>query len=141
MSVLLGLDILFNFMVGLIWTVQMVHYPMFIYGKGDDEFFNFHARRFALIMIPLMLVEMALSVTLLFFTTLLYLKVLFWVHFIFNVVIWIESLVFQIPDHHRVKKHFSEEHVQVLIHHNWYRTVLWTSKALLAFVIVLSSLL
>ena len=56
-------------MVGVIWYVQLVHYPlMALVGNGNfPKFESEHQRRTTWVVAPLMLTEAATAVTLLFF--------------------------------------------------------------------------
>ena len=47
-------------MTGLIWTIQLVHYPTFDHVADDHfaDFAKFHASRISLIVLPAMIVEL-----------------------------------------------------------------------------------
>ena len=54
------------FMVGLIWLVQVVHYPLFA-EVGEAEFVRYeqlHSQRISWVVMPVMLVELACAVLL-----------------------------------------------------------------------------
>ncbi len=54
------------FLVGLIWTIQVVHYPLFG-AVGADRFVSYeaaHSRLITLVVAPMMFVELAGSVAL-----------------------------------------------------------------------------
>ena len=50
-------------LTGLIWTVQLVHYPSFQFIEKDSfvEFEKFHQRKISILVIPLMILEVLLS--------------------------------------------------------------------------------
>ena len=50
-------------LVGLIWTIQLVHYPSFSFVAEDHflEFHRHHTRSITWVVMPLMLVELALA--------------------------------------------------------------------------------
>ena len=54
-------------LLGLIWTIQLVHYPSFGYVSHENfvAFERFHSQRISLLVIPLMLTELALAALLL----------------------------------------------------------------------------
>ncbi|WP_083750259.1 hypothetical protein [Rhodohalobacter halophilus] len=59
------------FLCGLIWTVQLVHYPFFLFA-GNDRFkpsMDFHRSRISYIVIPVMLAELFSSAWLTFYST------------------------------------------------------------------------
>ena len=51
-------------LVGLIWTIQVVHYPSFSYVDNDHyiDFQHFHMRAITYIVMPLMLFELAFEI-------------------------------------------------------------------------------
>ena len=48
-------------MVGVIWVIQLVHYPSFhfINKKDYEQFQDFHMKRITYIVMPTMLIELA----------------------------------------------------------------------------------
>ena len=54
------------FAVGLIWTIQLVHYPSMKYIPEDrfTEYHNFHSMRISILAMPLMFTEMVTSIIL-----------------------------------------------------------------------------
>ena len=59
----LGLSL---FAVGLIWTIQLVHYPSMKYIPENrfPEYHNFHSIRISILAMPLMFTEMVTSIML-----------------------------------------------------------------------------
>ena len=58
-----------SLMVGVIWVIQLLHYPSFhfINDKKYIEFQHFHMQRISFIVIPAMLVELASALLLAYF--------------------------------------------------------------------------
>ena len=56
-------------MVSIIWLVQILHYPTFLYIDNEryTEFQNFHMKNISFLIIPLMLLEFLTGFFLLFF--------------------------------------------------------------------------
>lgn len=56
-------------LTGLIWTVQLVHYPTFRYVSASQfvAFETFHQRRMSYVVVPLMSIELGTAMALLFF--------------------------------------------------------------------------
>jgi hypothetical protein len=120
-------------MVGLIWLVQIVHYPLFAQ-VGDSGFSAYHKRhthRITIIVAPLMLLELATGL-------LLWLKMPLHPVWIFNTmalaVIWGSTALWQVPLHKRlplVDGAARRALVRKLVTSNWLRTVFWSLRGLL----------
>ena len=53
------------FLAGLIWMVQLVHYPSFrFYSSPTQTAHQFHQQRISLIVVPMMLIELTTAVAL-----------------------------------------------------------------------------
>ena len=108
----------------LIWLVQLIIYPSFLYYL-KDEFLIWHKKyttRLTFIVAPL-LAGQGLSVAYQFFTD------MSWYSFISSVLITSVigyTFVYFIPLHTSLEKNYSLSTIRKLIKNNWYRTVLWT---------------
>lgn len=121
-------SILISFiLLGLILTVQIVHYPSFKYVK-DENFLDFHAhhsKSISIIVIPLMIFEL-LSQFFLWYQT----GGLFWgVQATLNVLIWLSTFFLSVPIHHKLSLGRSENHIKKLVQTNWPRTIFWSLKS------------
>lgn len=117
-------------LVGLIWVVQIVVYPLFLH-VGSDAFPGYHARytrRIALVVGPLMLAELltALALVATGKTSILFLLSL--LPLAFN---WVVTWKVQIPLHSRLAEGLDEESTRALTRSNWSRTAAWTLRGLL----------
>lgn len=121
-------------MVGIIWFVQIVHYPLF--GRvGADNFVDYqnrHQRWTSWVAGPPMLVEAFTSVLLVWHppipnTALL----LMGVGLLF--VIWMSTLFLQIPAHGDLERGFVAKSHRGLVLTNWIRTIAWTLRGALMF--------
>jgi hypothetical protein len=124
------------FLCGLIWTIQLVHYPMFHYidKTGFTSYIAFHGFRISWIVIPVMITELVTS-----FALVLISAPFFYYHIsglITVILIWTTTLFVQLPLHQRLSKNRSEYLIRKLIRTNWIRTALWTFKSLLAIAIL-----
>ncbi len=114
---------------GLIWCVQLVHYPFFL--RTDKINFishiGFHKYRISIIVIPLMTIELATSGILAFQSQ----QFTGWNLFGFVVVIliWLVTFFVQVPLHDQLSNGYDESTVQKLIKTNWIRTILWSTKS------------
>ena len=115
---------------GLIWTVQIVHYPSFRYidKKRYFEFQEFHMKRISYVVMPLMLIEL-LSGSILLMHNLddLY----FILSFVCLVIIWAWTFFVNVPIHSKLMKSYEAKQLDKLILSNWPRTILWTVKLFL----------
>jgi hypothetical protein len=122
-------------MCGLIWFVQVVHYPLF--ARTDTthspDYPDENQRRTGPVVIPPMLVE-AVTATLIAINTppaigrpaaLTGLAMV--------AALWLSTLLVQMPLHGRLKHAgHTPETVAALVQSNWVRTILWSARALLA---------
>ncbi|MDX1586516.1 MAG: hypothetical protein R3222_07225 [Balneolaceae bacterium] len=121
------------FMAGLIWFVQVVHYPSFL-DMEESSFQQFHKNhvfRTGFVVIPPMLVELASSFMLVFFYSELFLINSMGLALVG--LIWLSTFALQAPVHNRLQKNFEKSLILRLIRTNWIRTLLWSLKALLSF--------
>ncbi len=117
------------FMMGLIWLIQLVHYPSYRY-IGEKEFFSFqqfHVQTITLIVGPVMILELMSLVFLLIQNWGIHL----WWQFFMTLGIWISTIVFSIPCHEQLKTKKDFHLIKRLIQTNWPRTILWTGKSIL----------
>lgn len=120
-----------SLMVGVIWVIQLVHYPSFHYVKKDNYplFQRFHMQRISIIVMPLMTIEL-LSGSYLVYDR-LYLNIYFLSSILILLVIWLLTAVIFSGLHQRLEKGYGESLVNKMILYNWIRTVLWTLRLLL----------
>ncbi|WP_428235309.1 hypothetical protein [Gracilimonas sp.] len=116
------------FMVGLIWTVQLVHYPSFHF-VGTDNFSAFqhhHVHSIDKIVIPVMVAEITSSFGLAWIDGWFSLNA---VGFYIVVLIWAATGIFSVPAHSELEKSKDDSAIKKLVTTNWVRTVLWTVKS------------
>jgi hypothetical protein len=120
-------------LIGLIWTVQIVHYPSFLFidKKRSLEFQDFHMKSITYIVMPLMLIELFCGAILLYKN---YTNIIFLIGFISLLVIWAWTFFVNVPIHSKLIINFEEDEVKKLIKSNWPRTILWSVK--LIFVLI-----
>ncbi|MGP1346998.1 MAG: hypothetical protein ACTS3F_10085 [Phycisphaerales bacterium] len=126
------------FMAGLIWTMQLVHYPLFamVGDEGGAERFaryeRAHMRRIGPIVGPMMLLEGVGVVGLLIVRPAALPAWMLWGGFGLLLVNWISTATLQGPMHQRLAKRFDAALVARLVRTNWIRTVAWSGRAALA---------
>lgn len=117
--------------VGIMWFLQVVHYPLYRKIKeGFVEYERAHIRRAALLIGPIMLIEVITAILLIGASTEGTLTKLAGANLIILILIWLSTFLFQLNQHQKLSVRFSLKIVQRLIHCNWIRTLLWTLKGL-----------
>jgi len=116
-------------MTGLIWLVQVVHYPLFgaVDAAAFPAYHREHMRLITLAVGPLMLVEAAAAIAI------LALRVspppLAWTGVALLAVVWGATMFLSVPHHDALTRGFSAATLAALVGTNWIRTVAWTARA------------
>ena len=121
------------FMTGLIWCIQLVHYPLFA-RVGDATFAEYeqdHQRRITWIVMPVMLVELVSSVMLLNTSLRQSNPAVIYFGIALLAVIWISTAVLQVPLHNTLTAGLNRRVVDRLVSTNWIRTVCWSVRSAL----------
>ncbi len=120
-------------LVGLIWTVQVVHYPLFAsVSTGFRAYHEAHMQRISWIVGPLMLAELGTAVML-------------WLHppagtearwwlaaLVLLGVVWLETALFAVPQHGRFETAgFEADNHRALMTGNLVRTLAWSARGVL----------
>ncbi|WBX74053.1 hypothetical protein PG913_02080 [Tenacibaculum pacificus] len=121
-------------LVVLIWIVQRIIYPSFLYYK-TSKLLIWHTEymaRFSAIVIPLMLGQLAISIYQLFID----INSNSFISFGIIVLLWMSTFLQFVPIHTHISKGIvTEEMLKSLVHKNWIRTVLWTLLFLYHFIL------
>ena len=117
-------------MVGVIWVIQLVHYPSFHFIDKDiyDSFQKFHMNKISIIVIPVMILELATGFLLLIGNSK---NILIIISFGILILIWGITGLFFSDAHGKLISGYNELIVNKLVSMNWIRTVLWTFKMIL----------
>jgi len=120
-------------MVGIIWFVQVVHYPLFerVGPEGFSAYSHAHSRLTGLVVGPPMLTEAATAVLLLFIRPAAVPLVAAWVGAILLAGVWVSTAMLQAPRHRDLGRGFDASAHRFLVISNWLRTVLWSARGLL----------
>jgi hypothetical protein len=122
-------------MTGVIWLVQVIHYPLFKY-VGEHTFKDYHKghlQKTSLVIAIPMILELA---------TALYLLIRYDVYrnshaFIFAssvlIIIWLITFLISVPKHEIISKGYNESAIAALVKTNWLRTIAWTIRAVVLF--------
>ncbi|AGI26984.1 putative membrane protein [Polaribacter sp. MED152] len=117
---------LVNFgLVVLIWIVQLIVYPSFLFYKRENLMLwhNTYTRRIAIVVVPLMLLQLIISITnCLFGFNMINLLILLIAAFL-----WVFTFTSFAPIHFKISENnFETEQLNQLVTRNWIRTILWT---------------
>lgn len=117
-------------LVGLIWTMQVVHYPLFRYAEGEhfEEFHAAHAQRITWLVGLLMPAEALLAGLLVFHVP----SPWTWIGAALVLALWLTTALLSIPAHQRLASGFDSAAHRRLVRTNWIRTLAWTARGLIA---------
>ena len=116
-------------LVGLIWVIQLVHYPTFKFIAKDDflAFHQHHTQSITFIVMPLMLAEIGLA----FYLAQQQEWAMIWfIPLILVLLIWLSTFLIQVPIHQQLGTGKDSFLIERLVLTNWIRTILWTIKAI-----------
>lgn len=129
------------FMTGVIWFVQVVHYPMM--DAAERENYPEHQRRHqtltSYVVGPVMLFELATAIALLYLTWTAGMPTWALANLLLLAVTWISTFLIQVPCHERLAKGFSREAHRRLVKTNWIRTVAWTFRSAILLVLLIAA--
>jgi hypothetical protein len=124
-------------MTGIIWYVQVVHYPLFA-AVGDEVWFSYHAdheRRTGWVVAPLMIVELGTAAGI----------VVLGGHGILAVAglvlagsTWILTFSLAVPLHRRLNAERELATLRRLVDVNWLRTAAWSAHGVVALALLAS---
>lgn len=118
------------FMTGLIWFVQIVHYPLFgLVGGSYAAYQHSHMRRTTWVVGPVMLLELASATALLLWRPVWLEPWAAGVNLGALGLIWVSTALVQAPAHGRLLSGFAAADHAALVRTNWLRTFLWTFRS------------
>ena len=129
----LSFEVIFNvhlwcsiFMTGLIWIVQLVHYPSFRFVSSSDfvDFEKFHTSSISLIVLPVMLLELVTGVWICAFE----MNLVYLINLIALGGIWLTTFLLSVPCHTKLGVGKDMQTIDKLVKTNWIRTILWSGK-------------
>jgi hypothetical protein len=128
-------------MVGLIWFVQIVHYPLFaLVGlKESAHYYQRHTVLTTWVVAPLMLGEVVTALAFLYRPVPGVADWLWLLGGALLAVIWLSTVIWQVPLHGRLGVGYEPVAHRALVRTNWVRTVAWTLRGLLVATILATS--
>ncbi len=115
------------FLTGMIWIVQLVHYPSFAFidTMKFKQFHNFHTQKITWIVAPVMIIELLFAVL-----TYLNQENLYSILNLLSVLlIWAVTFFVSVPLHNKLQNGYDLKTINRLVRTNWLRTVLWTMRS------------
>ena len=115
-------------MTGLIWFVQLVHYPLFKHVLPENfiQYEQLHTAKTGLLVAPLMVIELLSGMA---FWYLHAKHLLNHLALVMLGIVWISTFFIQVPLHKKLAKKYSFEQINRLVQSNWIRTVCWTIRS------------
>lgn len=113
-------------MVGIIWFVQILHYPLM--GRVPAEAFSAyeqaHTNRAGVLIAPIMVGEALTAAAWAWVAP----NALSFVGAGLVIGVWASTFGIQVPRHSRLQSGFDEDAWRQLVNTNWIRTILWTAR-------------
>lgn len=125
------------YMTGVVWFVQIVHYPLFsrVGQHGFSEYEREHVRRTGWVVTGPMLAELACAVAVVWVVG----GHLAWIGLALVGVIWMSTWLWQVPAHRRMEAGFDAAAHRQLTRTNRVRTAAWTARSVIALALVAES--
>lgn len=119
------------FMTGVIWFVQVVHYPLMarVGAAGFPDYEAAHARLTGYVVVGPMVVELACALFLLFRPSAAIPRSLAIAGAALVVLIWLSTFLLQVPQHEKLHRAFDAQAHALLVSTNWIRTIGWSIRS------------
>ncbi len=120
-------------MVGVIWFVQLVHYPL-LDRAGGTAFATFqreNTRRTAWVVVPPMVVEALTAIALVALPPRGVPRAVAGAGLGLLAAIWLSTFLLQVPRHQRLARGYHPGAHRGLVRTNWLRTLAWSARGLL----------
>lgn len=127
-------------LAGLIWFVQVVHYPLFAQ-VGSTEFARYeaaHVRRTGFVVVPLMLTELVSGIALVISVPAGVSAGLASAGLALIALIWLSTFALQVPQHRALERGFNPHAQRLLVRTNALRVALWSARGILVLVMAAS---
>jgi hypothetical protein len=125
-------------MCGVIWMVQLVHYPLFS-EVGESTYVRYqngHQTLITLLVGPLMLIEAGTALLLLAQPPQGVPAWMTWAGMALVAVVWGATFFLSVPQHAVLSAGFDAEAHRALVSSNWVRTLAWSGRGVLVLAMV-----
>jgi hypothetical protein len=125
-------------MVGIIWFVQVVHYPLFkwVGAEALPAYQAFNTAATTAVVLPPMLLELLTAVALVLHPPARTSPTLAWAGFALLALIWLSTAFLQVPQHNVLAMGFNASAHRALVLSNWVRTLAWSARGVLALLLL-----
>lgn len=126
------------YLTGLIWFVQLVHYPLMAKVGHDDYqvYQQLHERKTTWAVAPAMFIELGCAILLVFLLPNAIAPWLAWLGLSLAVLLWLSTAFIQVPCHKKLGQGFNAHAHRKLVTTNWLRTALWSIRGCIALVML-----
>ena len=134
-AILIAQAVASGMMAGIIWFVQVVHYPLFagVDGPASAGYARENQARTARVVLPPMMVEAVAAAWLVGWPLPAIGRGPALAGLVMVGMLWLSTLAVQMPLHGRLARDgHARKAVASLVRSNWPRTVLWTGRAVLS---------
>ncbi len=118
-------------MVGIIWFVQVVHYPL-MNEVGQENFVRYsdqHQKRTSWVVIGPMALEALSGAYWAMMCPSRWSSPTFVLAFVLLLIVWLSTAFLQVPIHQELLRGHDRDKVDRLVRTNWIRTIGWTLRA------------
>ena len=124
-----------SILLGLILVIHFVHYKSFNFIDIEKfvEFHKFHTKNISFLVIPLMIIEVVISIIICYF----YFSILSLINLSLVALIWITTFLLQVPSHNKLSTGKSITEIEKLVSGIVFRVYLWVFKAIVSTLIIL----
>ena len=119
------------FMTGVIWIIQLVHYPAFAFvqRRQFSEFVRFHTDTITGVVLPPMLAELSTAVLMWWQARRTATGIWHTCNVASVALIWAFTFLLSVPCHDRLAKGWHAPTHRRLVRTNWLRTIAWSVRA------------
>ena len=120
-------------MVGLIWLVQVVHYPLMANVSKENyvEYQQLHERMITPVVGIPMIIEIVTAMLLLLYIPKGVSVTWVWTAIALLAVAWLATAFLSVPCHSKLNAGFDADIHRRLVDTNWVRTIAWTLRGIL----------
>lgn len=123
------------YMTGLIWLVQVIHYPLFklVSESTFPDYHRTHIQKTSFVIAIPMILEMITAFYLISKDETYRSNPFFLTASLLLALIWAVTFFISVPNHNVLSKGLNDQALTTLIKTNWIRTVAWSLRAFLLF--------
>ena len=129
-------------MTGVIWFVQVVHYPLFqkIPAEQFVVYEKAHTLRTGLVVMPLMTIELITAILLVMYldSTVWYLSYELGLGLL--LLIWLVTLLVFAPMHGKLCDGYDNGTIRRLLKLNWVRTIVWSLRSVMVSLLIVKEI-